>query len=151
MIIPHVGNDGNAASHYLLLGNFLQLRINGHTFEDKDFSAFAARLSDYAKLFMNVGRAEPPDGSFSSIRMNHHGIGSRCFCENLISGPECGIDAAAGGGLSTNAVDMNHCFKRSETGSVYTVFNEKIQQYKSEKNNENIHSFFLQRRRFVFC
>ena len=23
--------------------------------------------------------------------------------------------------------------------------------YKSEKNNENIHSFFLQRRRFVFC
>ena len=82
---------------------------------------------------MNVGRAEPPDGSFSSIRMNHHGIGSRCFCENLISGPECGIDAAAGGGLSANAVDMNHCFKRSETGSVYTVFNEKIQQYKSEK------------------
>ena len=101
-----------SASHHLLLGNFCSSGLTAIHSRIRISDAFAARLSDYAKLFMNVGRAEPPDGSFSSIRMNHHGIGSRCFVKTLYLVRSAASMQLAGGGLSANAVDMNHCFKK---------------------------------------
>ena len=82
MVITDIGDDRDMAPYDLLLGDFLELWIDGHAFQNQDLGALAPGAADDTELLMDIGRPQTPDRAFMAVYILNP---SMCYACDIVT------------------------------------------------------------------